>query len=239
MKDLKGKVILIPGADGGVGREFIKTISNMGAKLVLGSVIEKDIKEMSEALQLENCEAAYQQVDVTNEESVKSFMEFAHTTYGALDILLNLPGLSIPGQISDMLEADYDKTMDVSVKGSFLMSKHFVGFANIEESPLIINIGSMASKNANGNAPIYCTAKAAVAMFSQGLALQVKDKNIRVATINPGGISTSFWGDRKVPHEKLMQVQDMAEVLVFVMTRSARVMVTDLSFESFELFKGK
>ena len=238
MIDLKGKVVVIPGSDGGVGREIVKMLGDMGAKIVLGSFVEEGIKEMAEALKLQGCEAAYHLVDVTKENTVKDFLAFAYNTFGALDILLNLPGLSIPAAISEMSEEDYDTTMDVNVKGSFLMSKHFVQYANTENSPLIINIGSMASKNANGNAPIYCTAKAAVAMFSKGLAIQLKSKNIRVTCINPGGISTAFWGDRKVPHDKFMQVQDMAEALVFIMTRHSRVMITDLAFESFEMFKG-
>lgn len=239
MVELRDKVIIVLGADGGVGRGVVKYLAKIKAKLVLGSLVEDGIKKMEEELLSEDVNVISGVVDVTDEESVKDFFNMAYNKFGKMDILLNLPGLSVPGEIEKMKEKDFDLIMDVNLKGSFMTSKYFIPFANNEiDSPLIINIGSMASKNANANAPIYCAAKASVAMFSRGLALQLKKKNIRVATVNPGGISTGFWGDRKVPHDKLMQVVDMTESLIFVMTRPSRVMVTDLAFESFELFKG-
>ena len=97
----------------------------------------------------------------------------------------------------------------------------------------IISVGSMAAKRANGNAPLYCTAKAAVNMLSAGMQIQYKEKNIRVTTLNPGGADTPFWGNRPVKRENLLKVSDVAEVIEFVLTRESRVAFSEINFESF------
>ena len=96
-----------------------------------------------------------------------------------------------------------------------------------------LTIGSMAAKRANGNAPLYCTAKAAVNMLSAGMAIQFKERNVRVTTLNPGGADTPFWGDRPIKRENLLKATDVAEVMEFVLTRESRVAFSEINFESF------
>jgi len=90
----------------------------------------------------------------------------------------------------------------------------------------------MAARNANGNAPLYCTAKAAVNMLSRGLLLQVGSKNIRVTTVNPGGADTPFWGTRAVDKTKLMQAEDVVDIILFVLKSNPKVQIHDIYFES-------
>lgn len=233
MVSLKDKVVLITGASGGIGTETCRLIAEQGAKFVLGSNDAAALNELESSLKAKGCQAVSMVLDVTVEEQVKAFVDLAVSSFGGVDILLNFAGLSIPAQITEMEESKYDITMDVNVKGTFLACKHFVPHVNTEKGALILNIASMASKKANPNAPMYCTAKAAVAMLSAGLALQVKDKNIRVTTLNPGAVNSAFWGDRKVPREKFMIPTDVAEVILFILTRESRVVFHDVAFESF------
>ena len=94
------------------------------------------------------------------------------------------------------------------------------------------NSGSTAAKNANANAPLYCTAKAAVNMLSQGMLLQMGSQDIRVTTVNPGGADTPFWGTRAVDKSKLMQAEDVVDIIFFALTSSPRVQIHDIYFES-------
>jgi short-subunit dehydrogenase len=123
----------------------------------------------------------------------------------------------------------------VNLKGTFLCSKHFIAYADPVQGGLIVHMGSMAAKRANPKAPLYCTAKAAVNMFSQGLALQLKANNIRVTTLNPGATDTGFWGDRLVPRDKFMTASDVAEVLLFVLRMNPNVVFHEIDFESFAM----
>ena len=232
MKDLKNKVAIITGASGGMGRVISEMLADKGVKLALYSNDAAALEELAGKL-AGKTELVYKVVDVCSEEEVKAAVEEAASKLGAPEILLNLAGLSIPAKIWDMSVEAYMTTMDVNVKGTFLFSKHFANAVNAEVGGQIISIGSMAAKRANGNAPLYCTAKAAVNMLSAGMAIQFKEKNIRVTTLNPGGADTPFWGDRPIKRENLLKATDVAEVMEFVLTREARVAFSEINFESF------
>lgn len=237
MNRLHNKVVVIVGAGGGIGQATARMLAAEGAKLAIGSRQETALKELADSLTSEGAVVDYQTVDVTDEQDVRAFFERAAQTFGRLDALINLAGLSLPSSIAEMTEEQYDQSIDVNLKGTFLCSKHFIPHADSEGGGLIINTGSMAAKRANPGAPLYCTAKAAVNMFSQGLALQLIEKNIRVTTLNPGATDTGFWGTRPVQRDKFMTASDVAEVLLFVLSMNPRVVVHEINFESFAFFK--
>jgi len=232
MKDLKNKVAIITGASGGMGREISAMLAAKGVKLALFSNDAPALEALAASL-AGKTELITKVVDVCCEAEVEAAVAEAKAKLGAPEILLNLAGLSIPAKLWDMSVEDYMTTMDVNVKGTFLFSKHFANAVDAELGGQIISIGSMAAKRANGNAPLYCTAKAAVNMLSAGMQIQYKEKNIRVTTLNPGGADTPFWGDRPVKRENLLKATDVAEVMEFVLTRESRVAFSEINFESF------
>ena len=101
---------------------------------------------------------------MTCEDSVKDGMDKALAAFGKLNTLINIPGMSIPGKITETELDSYRTMMDVNITSVFLAAKHFVPKVNAQEGGHIINISSVAGKAANPNAPIYCTAKAAMNM---------------------------------------------------------------------------
>lgn len=229
---LKDKVIMITGATGGMGRALCESLARQGACLAMASTHGKELEELGGELTEKYGIQAFRMVtDVTDEEQVKSFVEKAGEQFGSIHALVNLAGLSIPGRIAETLEYDYDRMMDVNVKGIYLMAKYFVKYAAQEAR--MINLGSMAARRTNGNAPLYCMAKAAVNVLSQGLSLQLAQKDIRVTTLNPGGADTPFWGDRPVKREKMLQAQDVVDVILFVLTSNPRIAFHSIDFESF------
>ena len=226
MVNYNGKHVVITGASGGMGRVLCKALAEEGAKL---SICSNDESVMDFAKEL-SCDVFAKAMDVTSVAEVKAFFDEAYNKYGEFYALANLAGLSIPGQIPETEESAYDLMMDVNVKGTFLCCKYFADKA--ADPAIIVNIGSMAARNANGNAPLYCTAKAAVNMLSRGLLLQVGSKNIRVTTVNPGGADTPFWGTRTVDKTKLMQAEDVVDIILFVLKSNPKVQIHDIYFES-------
>lgn len=232
MRDLKNNIAIITGASGGMGCEIASRLAEQGVKLALFSNDAPALEALAARL-AEKTEVFAKCVDVCCEEQVAAAIAETKETLGTPGILLNLAGLSIPAKIWDMSVEDYMTTMDVNVKGTFLFSKHFANAVDAEVGGQIVSIGSMAAKRANGNAPLYCTAKAAVNMLSAGMQIQYKEKNIRVTTLNPGGADTPFWGSRPVKRENLLKASDVAEVIEFVLTREGRVAFSEINFESF------
>lgn len=235
VKNLKGKNALVTGASGGMGLLLCDMMAKAGMNLALCSVDKSGLEAQAKALTAQyDIKLVSDVVDTTNENSVADFVEKAANALGKLDFLVNLAGLSIPNNYSETDVIVYEKVMDVNIKGSFLTSKHFAEVA--ADSALIINIGSMAARKTNANAPIYCMAKAAVNKLSEGLLLQYGQRNIRVTTINPGGADTPFWGTRTVDKSKLMQADDVVSVIWFVLNLNDTIQMHSIDFESFARF---
>lgn len=233
MISLQDKVAVITGATGGMGTILTKELAARGVRLALTSNDKAGLEELQAAAIAAGTQAVALAADITKEEEVRQFFQLVQETYGNAHMLINLAGVSIPSKVEAMEEEQYDVTMDVNLKGTFLCCKHFIPLAEQEAGGRIINIGSMAARRANGNAPMYCAAKAAVHMFSQGLSIQVKENNIRVTTLNPGPANTGFWGDRPVPREKFLQAADVVDVMLFVLAADARLQFHEIAFESF------
>lgn len=228
----KGQNAIITGASGGMGLLLCQKYAQMGVNLAICSVDENELSAQAQALKdTYGVEVVEKAVDVTNEDEVKLFVDESAAKLGKMDFLVNLAGLSIPNKYAETSVDTFDKVMDVNVKGAFLMSKHF---ANHAVNPsLIINIGSMAARNTNANAPIYCMAKAAVNKLSEGLLLQLGKSGVRVTTINPSGADTPFWGTRTVDRTKLMKASDVVEIIWAVINMPDSVQVHCIDFGSF------
>lgn len=231
---LKNRAIVITGATGGMGRNLCEALAEEGAKLAICAMRPEKVELLCRALEEEHQADVFGSVvDVTKEEQVEDFLREAHEKYGTLHALINLAGLSIPGKIESTKEQVFDEMMDVNVKGTFLASKHFAKYAG--EGSQIINLGSMAGRRVNANAPLYCMSKTAVNILSQGMALQLAERKIRVTTLNPGGADTPFWGDRPVNREKLLQPEDITNAALFVLKTDPRVAVHSIDFESISM----
>jgi len=229
MINYQGKNVIVTGASGGMGVILCRRLAEQGARLSLCSNDESGLTALAEELK-QVTDVYAKAVDITNEQEVQEFFAESYEKFGEYAAMANLAGLSIPCKIPAADVDVYNTIMDVNVKGSFLAGKHFAQHA--ADPAIIVNIGSMAARNANGNAPLYCTAKAAVNMLSQGMLLQMGPQNIRVTTVNPGGADTPFWGTRTVDKSKLMQAEDVVDIIFFVLTSNPSVQIHDIYFES-------
>ncbi len=169
--------------------------------------------------------------DFTTEGDAEAFYAEATGSLGRLDAVVNLAGTSIPGDVEKTSMETFDRVMAVNVRSTFLSCKHALPHLR-DQDGLIVNVGSLAGLRPNAAAPLYCTAKAAVAMFTRAFATQVEDRRLRVTNLTPGGTDTPFWGDRAVNRAALMSSDDVVDTIMFVLSRPAHVVVHDLQFES-------
>lgn len=239
MAEIAGRVVVVTGAAGGMGRAIVSMLADEGARLALADLDSEGLEEIAAQVRDVGVEAVTDVMDITEQAQVERFLDQVGETYGRADALINLPGISVPAKIEEMAMEDFDTIIDVNVKGMFLSAKHFIPLVDSDKGGNIVVFSSMAAGRANPNAPVYCAAKAAVSMLSKGLALQVKEKNVRVSRILPGPTDTSgFWGDRPVPREKFMRAEQVADVVRFVLSLPSNVVLHEVAFESFEFFSG-
>lgn len=234
--NVKGKNALVTGASGGMGLLLCDMMAKAGINLAICSIDKDGLEKQTNELRNKyNIKLISGIVDTTIESEVSDFVNKSAAELGKLDFLVNLAGLSIPNKYNETDVSVFNTVMDVNVKSSFLTSKHFASVAS-DSFARIINLGSMAARNTNANAPIYCMAKAAVNKLSEGLLLQYGAKNIAVTTINPGGADTPFWGTRTVDRSKLMQASDVVDVIWFVLNLTENIQMHSIDFESFARF---
>jgi len=240
MRNLEGLTIVMAGASGGIGSATALQLARPGVNMAICSIDKPGLDSLAKSVTAKGANVIARVVDLTDDKAVSSFMDEVYKTYKRFDILINFAGLSVTADLGELTEKNFDLVMDVNVKGMFLGTKHFTKHVDESEGAMIINFGSMAAKRANAKSPQYSAAKAAVLMFSQGLAEQLKSKNIRITTMNPGPTDTTFFEGR-IPKEKrtkFMQATDVAETLEFIITRDKRIVFHDVMFESFEFYKG-
>jgi len=239
MHSLNNRNIVILGAGGGFGRAVLERLAPHGANFAIADFSQDSLAGLEAKAKQEGADKVHAGTcDVCDEATVQQFFRSSAEALGALDILLYLPGLSVASPVTEMKVEDYDKIVDVNLKGLFLAAKHFVPHTEKERQPLLSFISSQAATRANPNAPVYCAAKAAVSMFGQGLALQLMQQDVRVTAFKPGPVNTQgFWGDRPVPREKFMDAADVAGVIEFVFSLPGHILMHEVSFESFAFFK--
>ncbi|MDD4083508.1 MAG: SDR family NAD(P)-dependent oxidoreductase [Sphaerochaetaceae bacterium] len=241
MRKLEGLTFVLTGATGGIGGATALQLARPGVNIAICSIDKKQLDDLASKLEAKGAKVIARLVDMTNGKAVSAFMDEVFEVYKKFDVLINFAGLSITSTIDNFTEENYDLVMDVNVKSMFLGTKFFVEHVDEENGAMIINFGSMAAKRANAKSPHYCAAKAAVDMFSDGLAMQLKDKNIRVTAMNPGPADTTFFEGR-IPKEKrtkFMKASTIAEVLEFIISSETNVVFHDLMFESFDFYKSK
>lgn len=202
MDRLNNKVALITGGASGIGAASATLFAKEGAKVSVvtrkniegGQRIVKDIKEMGG-------EAVFIQADVSNHENAKFMIDETVRKFGRLDILFNNAGISTTTQLHEMTIEEYNKVMDVNVRGVFYACKYAITQMKKQGGGVILTNGSKASLVSGGCAPVYCASKGAVLQMMQAMALDYAQDNIRVNSLLPGSIDTPL-ADYVIDHQK-------------------------------------
>ena len=227
MSYLKNKVVFITGASSGIGRATAKLLLESGAKVFDFS--NRDL--LSEQMAHENLFSF--QGDVSNEESVKIGFEVCLEHFGTVDALLNNAGLGLVSpDLATTDLATFEIIMNVNVRGVFLCNREALKIMKPKQSGHILTLISMAGQRTNPTAPIYCASKFGARGLSSGLADQALKHGIKVTDINPGPTDSNYWGDRQVPREKFLKVEDVARVIVFTLDQPDYMVVREINFDN-------
>jgi NAD(P)-dependent dehydrogenase (short-subunit alcohol dehydrogenase family) len=189
MGELDGKVAVITGAGSGMGKASARIFVREGARVVAGDIsgAEKDTAaELGDAVVPFHC-------DVSIEDEVAAMIEEAVTEFGRVDAILNVAGVGAGGPLADLDMADYDRVLDVDLRGVLHGTKHAIR-AMQERGGSIINWSSLAGLNASPMSAVYSTAKAGVVAVTKATALEYGPAGIRANVICPGVILTEIMG---------------------------------------------
>ncbi|MGG9963174.1 bifunctional aldolase/short-chain dehydrogenase [Ferruginibacter sp. SUN106] len=197
-KPLSGRIALVTGSAGGIGKAIAKKFAEEGACVIINDINEERLQtatgEFQKSFGKDNAAAVV--LDVTNLETINKAMESAALAFGGVDIIVNNAGISTSKPIADHTIADWDKLYDILVKGQFLVSQ--AGIAVMRKQDIggdIINIVSKNAVVAGPNNAGYGSAKAAQAHLTRLMAAELGADKIRVNTVNPDAViaDSNIW----------------------------------------------
>ena len=202
---MDGMVAIITGASRGLGRAIAKEYASEGAKVVVSARRDSPTGlpgtaiETAEQIRAEGGEAMALTCDVTNEEQVMHMVGQTIDVYGKVDVLVNNAGVMVLGKgLPDIMPDEWDQSVETNLKGTYLCCRAVVPTMIEQGRGSIINIGSrMGSDPEQGGGVLYSSAKAAVHMFSYCLADEIREHNIAVNILSPGGLKTE--GSAAIP----------------------------------------
>ncbi len=232
------KTALVTGASSGIGKATAIALAKAGFNLIICGRRKEALQELKTRLQ-DNVKVEILQFDVRNKEEVSKAIKNLPQEFRKIDVLVNNAGNAHgldPIQTGNL--DDWDAMIDINVKGLLYVSREIIPQMVERGSGDIINIGSLAGKEVYPNGNVYSASKHAVDALNKGMRIDLNGKGIRVGAINPGLVETNFSEVRfKGDSEKAKSVyegyqalkpEDIAELVVFMVTRPAHVNIADL-----------
>lgn len=235
---LKDKIVIITGAGSGIGRETAILFCKKGAQVVVTDIDEKAGKEtVSEITKVSeqdsdcNGDGFFIKLDVTNREQTKQMAKDVLEKYGRIDILVNNAGIIQDALVSKMTEEQWDKVVNVNLKGAFNCTQAVVEAMANQGSGVIINTASIVGLFGNIGQVNYAATKAGLIGMTKSLAKELGKKGIRVNAVAPGFINTPMTSTvpekilelmkEKTPLRRLGQPKDVAFAYLYLASDEA------------------
>ncbi|MBC8446453.1 MAG: SDR family oxidoreductase [Chloroflexi bacterium] len=227
---LTGGVVLVTGAGRGLGREIALTFARSGADVVVAARTAAQIEELAAEIGTLGRRARPIVADVAQEDQVRAMVAQALAEFGQVDVLINNAGVAVYGPFVEQNSADWRAMIHTNLMGTIFCTHAVLPHMLARGQGLVINISSVAGIHGLPNEAIYCASKHGVRGFTDALAVELKEKGVRVCGIYPGGMDTPFWdvqtygGDRS----RIMDPARVAEMVLAVARQPAGILVREV-----------
>lgn len=230
--DIAGKVALVTGASSGIGRATALALAAEGVKLAL---VGRSAEKLEAVARQAGGEALVLPLDLTQPGAVAQAVEATVARFGQIDILLPNAGLYIPGDVAEGDPDAWDELIAINVGSVFRLVRAVLPGMIERGGGHIVITSSVAGHQAIHWEPVYSASKHAIQAFVHGLRRQTMKHNIRVGAVAPGVVLNELWGyidpaaiDAKVAAREGLRSEDVAEAVLFMLTRPANVTIRDL-----------
>jgi 3-oxoacyl-[acyl-carrier protein] reductase len=229
---LKDKVAIVTGASKGIGKSIALTLARQGMHLAISARNKGLLEETGSEIRNSGARCSAFAGDMSREEDIRSFIQSVISEFGRLDVLVNNAGMGHFRPVCDLTTAEWDEMFNLNVRGLFLLTRECLPHLRKSGESVIVNVASLAGKNAFVNGAGYAATKHAVLGFSRCLMLEERNNGVRVLAICPGSVDTSFSTNPKKPadagREKILRPEDVADSILHMLQLPQRAMVSEI-----------
>ena len=236
---LKNKVALITGSGSGIGEATVLKFSEEGAKVVINDINKDNANKLAEKLKAKGCEVLVCIADVCNKSDVEKMIKQVLDKFGRLDILVNNAGINRDSFVKKMSEEQWDRVIDINLKGTFLCAQAALVPMMEQMSGRIINTASIGALGNIGQAN-YSASKAGVIGLTKTLALEGARYNINVNCVSPGATNTAMTAGmppeiaenvkKKIPLRRFAEPKEIADMHLFLASEESSYITGQVIF---------
>jgi NAD(P)-dependent dehydrogenase (short-subunit alcohol dehydrogenase family) len=230
------RAAIVTGGSSGIGLAIARALGRDGYGVTLSSRRPDKLEAAARELRDEGLDVNAVPANMADEEDIRRIAESHRERFGRLDVLINNAGVGIGSAVADMPTKKLDLQLDVNLRGVYLMARECIPMlkeAGAEHGKaLIANTASIAGKHGQGWLSAYSATKFGVVGLSQGLHKELSNDGIQVTALCPGFVATDMtdWVAGQVPKDEMIQPEDIAEAIRFVLRTSRYCVVPEVQF---------
>jgi len=235
MTDLKNKNALITGAGKGIGKAIALALAKEGVNVILVSRTQSDVDQLAVETSKLGVKSLALSADVSDINSINNAVEKALAEFKTIDILINNAGIASFGKFLELEPDAWERIIKVNLMGTYYTTRAVIPNMIERQTGDIINISSTAGLNGNALTSAYSASKFAVLGLTDSLMQEMRKHNIRVTALTPSTVATDMAKDLNLTDgnpEKVMQSEDIAELIIAQLKLSRRVFIKNSSIWS-------
>ena len=221
------KVVFVTGGSRGIGKAIALKYAQNGYNVIINYVSDKtNVEELQKEFTKLNVECLIEKADVSKSEEVEKIVKKAIEKFNEIDVLVNNAGITRDGLLMRMKEEDFDKVIEINLKGTFLVTKSVIPYMLKKRDGKIINLASVVGVTGNAGQCNYSASKAGIIGFTKSIAKELASRNIRANAIAPGFIDTDMTSvlsdevkdsiNAQIPMKRMGTAQEIANVAYFL-----------------------
>jgi 3-oxoacyl-[acyl-carrier protein] reductase len=228
-QSLTSQVTLITGAGRGIGAAIARKLASLGAVAILCGRSRTHLQSTAEAIRADGGKSEIVECDVTDPRSVEGCASHVEKTFARLDVLVNNAGLGGFGGPLHQLPPDaWDEILNTNLRGVYYTIRSFAPMMIRARAGHIINISSLAGKNALPNGAAYAASKWGLNGLTYSLAEELRTYNIRASVVCPGSVDTDLSPHTGKDHGKMLRPEDVAQVVEMLVTQAPQSFVSEV-----------
>ncbi|MCH9754051.1 MAG: SDR family oxidoreductase [Alphaproteobacteria bacterium] len=233
---MKKKIALVTGASSGIGKSVSIFLAENDYFVILLARNEERLKNVKDQIEKTNNSAIYYSVDVSNSMEIQSCVNNIISKYGHIDLLFNNAGILKQGTIT-LSDNEIDELLKINLNGAIYVAKYIAEQMKKQKSGYIINMSSMGGKTAASFAGIYAASKFGLSGFSEALAKEMSNYNVKVTNLYPHMTATEMTVKRKFKPEKMIQTDDICKTIWYLLNLSKNAVPLEVAIHCMAFIK--